>query len=281
VASSRRAAQLDERVLVMTQAGSGKRPNRTFSRAACPVFVGWCRPRSASVVTRSQRRFLFATPSWASSRAVGRQRVNASGRNRSSTVAPIRSDRPDRKVAFAIARPSRAREQKQSCRARAAHAWIWVEAVATRIAWATVASCRSCESTGPSVRCPAPTSRRPHVSAPRAASSGTSSAFALTGSTSEGRERPFSSAPGAMRARRESLRPAARDHSDSRDRPTKQQRGAVAVATTAAGPGAADRDAPRSEGRGRRQRSVSSCESPLHSIHVHTRRRRPSNGGEH
>jgi hypothetical protein len=37
-------------------------------------------------------------------------------------------------VAFAIARPSRARERKQSCRARAAHAWIWVEAVVTRTA---------------------------------------------------------------------------------------------------------------------------------------------------
>jgi hypothetical protein len=28
-------------------------------------------------------------------------------------------------VAFAIARPTRARQQKQSCRAEAAHAWIW------------------------------------------------------------------------------------------------------------------------------------------------------------
>jgi hypothetical protein len=33
--------------------------------------------------------------------------------------------RRDRIVAFAIARLKRAREQKQSCRAHAAHAWIW------------------------------------------------------------------------------------------------------------------------------------------------------------
>jgi len=111
-------------------------------------------------------------------------------------------------------------------------------------------------------------------------SSGTSCAFALTGSISEGRERPFSSAPGAMRTRRESLRPVARDHPDSRDRPTEQQGGAVAVATTAAGPDRRTAAHPDQREAGRRQRSVSSCESPLRSLHVHIRRRRRSNGGE-
>jgi hypothetical protein len=39
-----------------------------------------------------------------------------------------------RLVAFAIARPKRAQEQKQSCRAQAAHAWIWAGGVVHRSA---------------------------------------------------------------------------------------------------------------------------------------------------
>ena len=43
-------------------------------------------------------------------------------------------------VAFAIARPKRAREQKQSCRAQAAHAWIW--AIASVSPFAEFANCQ-------------------------------------------------------------------------------------------------------------------------------------------
>jgi hypothetical protein len=126
-------------------------------------------------------------------------------------------------VAVAVARPSRAREQKQSCRAPGR----------TRLDLGGSSSDAAClrrrspaavraNRQGRAYVVRRRTSRRTCISAPTADSSGTSSAFALTGSTSEGRERPFSSAPGAMRTRRESLGPAARDHSDSRDRPTKQ-----------------------------------------------------------
>jgi len=61
----------------------------------------------------------------------GRARLGEGDRDSAATA-------PDQRhpfVAFAIARPKRARKQKQSCRAQAAHAWIWPIANAAPDAW--------------------------------------------------------------------------------------------------------------------------------------------------
>ena len=56
-------------------------------------------------------------------------RLQAPRALRCSSAGPPGDDAGASFVAFAIARPKRARQQEQSCRAQAAHAWIWAKAI--------------------------------------------------------------------------------------------------------------------------------------------------------